>query len=85
MSTEEVKEVLGADASQSFDSVGITIAAPEDIREWSKGEVKTQRQSIIVLLSQSQVVCSVSVFLDPFVTMNVLGKVQAYQVQGCDL
>ncbi|HTL68586.1 MAG TPA: DNA-directed RNA polymerase subunit beta', partial [Lacunisphaera sp.] len=36
---EEVRSVLGSDESQ-FDSVSITVAAPETIRAWSKGEVK---------------------------------------------
>ncbi len=36
---EEVKQVLGSDESP-FDSVSITVAAPDTIRSWSKGEVK---------------------------------------------
>ena len=40
MSTESVRDVLGYEANQSFDQVGITVASPEAIREWSRGEVK---------------------------------------------
>ncbi len=40
MSTEDAREMLGFDHEQTFDSVGITIASPEVIRQWSKGEVK---------------------------------------------
>jgi DNA-directed RNA polymerase subunit beta' len=35
----EVRSVLGSDENQ-FDNVSITVAAPETIRAWSKGEVK---------------------------------------------
>ena len=40
MSNEEEKNVVGFERDQSYDSVGITIAAPETIRSWSRGEVK---------------------------------------------
>ena len=40
MSTETARDVLGYEATKSFDQVGITVAAPEAIREWSRGEVK---------------------------------------------
>ncbi|MFI5335279.1 MAG: DNA-directed RNA polymerase subunit beta' [Opitutales bacterium] len=36
---EEVRQVLGSDENP-FDSVSISVAAPETIRAWSKGEVK---------------------------------------------
>jgi len=36
---EEVRSVLGSDENQ-FDNVSISVAAPETIRAWSKGEVK---------------------------------------------
>ncbi|MEM8867473.1 MAG: DNA-directed RNA polymerase subunit beta' [Verrucomicrobiota bacterium] len=40
MSTEVARDVLGYEATKSFDRVGITVASPEAIREWSRGEVK---------------------------------------------
>ncbi|MDP5080489.1 MAG: DNA-directed RNA polymerase subunit beta' [Opitutales bacterium] len=40
MSTEVARDVLGYEATKQFDRVGITVAAPEAIREWSRGEVK---------------------------------------------
>lgn len=40
MSTEQVREFLGFDKQSNFDSVGITLASPDDIRSWSRGEVK---------------------------------------------
>ncbi|RME71715.1 MAG: DNA-directed RNA polymerase subunit beta', partial [Verrucomicrobia bacterium] len=40
MSTEEVRQALGSEREESFDSVAISVASPETIRSWSKGEVK---------------------------------------------
>ncbi len=40
MSTEEARQVLGFDRAEGFDCVTITVAAPDTIRSWSKGEVK---------------------------------------------
>ena len=40
MSTEEIREVLGIERDQSFDEVSISVAAPDTIRSWSRGEVK---------------------------------------------
>jgi len=40
MSNEVARDVLGYEATKQFDRVGITVAAPEAIREWSRGEVK---------------------------------------------
>ena len=40
MSTEDVKEFLGFDQNDEFDTVAISIASPDAIRSWSKGEVK---------------------------------------------
>ncbi len=40
MSTQEVREVLGFDRDSTFDSVKITVASPDTIRSWSRGEVK---------------------------------------------
>ncbi len=40
MSTQEVREVLGFDRDQTFDSVSISVASPDTIRSWSRGEVK---------------------------------------------
>ena len=40
MSNEVARDVLGYEATKPFDRVGITVAAPEAIREWSRGEVK---------------------------------------------
>ena len=40
MSTQEAREVLGMDRENSFDSVKITLASPDVIRSWSRGEVK---------------------------------------------
>ena len=39
MSTEEARQVMGLDQPQ-FDAVSITVASPETIRAWSRGEVK---------------------------------------------
>jgi len=34
------REIVGLSEFESFDSVGITLAAPETLRSWSRGEVK---------------------------------------------
>ena len=40
MSVQEVKEFLGFEKDQSFDTVSISVASPDTIRSWSRGEVK---------------------------------------------
>ena len=40
MSVQEVKEFLGFEKDQSFDAVAISVASPDTIRSWSRGEVK---------------------------------------------
>lgn len=39
-SSEQAREFLGFDKQSNFDSVGITLASPDIIRSWSRGEVK---------------------------------------------
>ncbi|MDD5260509.1 MAG: DNA-directed RNA polymerase subunit beta' [Methylacidiphilales bacterium] len=38
--TQSAREVLGAERSIGFDQVGISIASPETIHSWTRGEVK---------------------------------------------
>jgi DNA-directed RNA polymerase subunit beta' len=40
LQTREARELLGFDNDKSFDQVSITIASPDAIRSWSRGEVK---------------------------------------------
>ena len=40
MSNQEITEILGLEKDRSLKSVAISIASPESIREWSRGEVK---------------------------------------------
>ncbi|HPA18148.1 MAG TPA: DNA-directed RNA polymerase subunit beta' [Verrucomicrobiae bacterium] len=40
MSSQAVRETLGLERSVGFDTVGITVASPDTIRSWSRGEVK---------------------------------------------
>ena len=40
MSAEVERDILGYEATKSFDQVGISVASPEVIREWSRGEVR---------------------------------------------
>ncbi|MCC5840497.1 MAG: DNA-directed RNA polymerase subunit beta' [Opitutales bacterium] len=40
LQTREARDVLGFEKDQSFDQVSITIASPDTIRSWSRGEVK---------------------------------------------
>ena len=41
MFREDIHGLLGFESDPTFDSVRISIASPETIRQWSKGEVKT--------------------------------------------
>ncbi|MGE9293790.1 MAG: DNA-directed RNA polymerase subunit beta', partial [Puniceicoccales bacterium] len=38
--TSEMREALGLEKDQSFDTVSISVASPDTIRSWSRGEVK---------------------------------------------
>ncbi len=38
--TREIRDLLGFEKDQSFDKVSITVASPDTIRSWSRGEVK---------------------------------------------
>ena len=38
--TREARDFLGEEKDQSFDQVSITVASPDTIRSWSRGEVK---------------------------------------------
>ncbi len=40
MSSQAVRETLGLERSVGFDTVAITVASPDTIRSWSRGEVK---------------------------------------------
>jgi hypothetical protein len=40
MSTEVVEELVGFDRENEFDKAAISMAPPDAIRSWSKGEVK---------------------------------------------
>ena len=40
MNQETAREMLGLEKEVGFDSVAITVAAPDTIRSWSRGEVK---------------------------------------------
>ena len=40
MADPNIREIFGEERSVGFDQVGITVASPDSIRSWSKGEVK---------------------------------------------
>src|SRR5437588_5906517 len=40
MSESNIREIFGEERGVGFDQVGITVASPDSIRSWSKGEVK---------------------------------------------
>jgi len=40
MNESNLREIFGEERSVGFDEVGITVASPDSIRSWSKGEVK---------------------------------------------
>lgn len=54
-----------------FDSIKIGLASPEQMREWSYGEVKSPRQLTIVLSSLKETACSANAFSDRQRTGNV--------------
>ena len=70
MSVEAVNEALGVDVGP-MDKVSITVASPDVIRSWSKGEVKIQRQLTTEPLNLSPEVYFVRKFLVLSVTMSV--------------
>ncbi|MDR0679280.1 MAG: DNA-directed RNA polymerase subunit beta' [Puniceicoccales bacterium] len=40
MNEQEAKEILGLGSENTFDSVSLSIASPDTIRSWSRGEIK---------------------------------------------
>src|SRR6266851_6208142 len=40
MIEQNIREIFGEERAVGFDQVGITVASPDSIRSWSKGEVK---------------------------------------------
>ena len=40
MNEQNLREIFGEERAVGFDQVGITVASPDSIRSWSKGEVK---------------------------------------------
>ena len=71
MSVEALNEALGVDVGP-MDRVSITVADPDIIRSWSKGEVvKILKPLIIVLSSQNQVAYFAKRFLVQFEITNV--------------
>ena len=54
----------------NFDQIKISVSSPEQIRSWSFGEIKNQKQLIIEHLNLKERVCSVLEFLDQLKTMN---------------
>jgi DNA-directed RNA polymerase subunit beta' len=40
MSEPNIREIFGEERAVGFEQIGITVASPESIRSWSKGEVK---------------------------------------------
>ena len=55
----------------NFDQIKISVSSPEQIRSWSFGEIKNQRQLIIEHSSLKERVCFVREFLDLQKIMSV--------------
>ena len=49
----------------NYKAVKITLVSSEQILEWSHGEVKLQKPSIIALINQKEMVCFVVKFHGP--------------------
>ena len=48
---------------QDFNNIKISIASPDNVRSWSFGEIKNQRQLIIELLNLKKMDCFAQEFL----------------------
>ena len=69
-----------SDLSTDFDSIRISLASPEKIRAWSRGEVTKPKPSITALSSRKRMDCSVP-DLWPGDGLGVLVRqVQAHEV-----
>ena len=82
MSVEALNETLGIEVGP-MDRVSVTVAAPDTIRSWSKGEVKNQETINYRTFKPEPggLFCQKS--LDLFVITNVLVEnTKAHQIQG---
>jgi len=70
-SKETARELLGLDKVNLVDYVAIQVASPENIRSWSKGEVKNPETINYPHSNRKRAVCFVSVFSGPSKTGNV--------------
>jgi hypothetical protein len=61
-SKENAREILGLDKVNQVDYVGITLASPEAIRSWSKGEVKNPETTTTARSSRKRAAFSANVF-----------------------
>jgi len=61
-SKENARELLGLERVNQVDYVGITLASPEAIRSWSKGEVKNPETSITARSSRKRPAFSANAF-----------------------
>ena len=59
---ESAREMLGLGNTVGFDQVGITVASPDIIRSWSKGEVKNPETINYRTLNLKRAASSASVF-----------------------
>ena len=71
MSVEAVSEALGVEPGP-MDKVSITVASPDIIRSWSKGEVKNPETINYRTFKPEPEACFVRRFLGQFVIMSVL-------------
>ena len=83
MSNEVARDVLGYEATKQFDRVGITVAAPEAIREWSRVKSKIPKQSTIAHSNRSQAVFFASASSVQFAITNAhVVNISASSIRG---
>ena len=86
MSEPNIREIFGEERSVGFDQVGITVASPDSIRSWSKGEVKNPETINYRTFKPEKggLVLRAHFRPDPGLGM-FLRKIQTHQAQGRDL
>ena len=78
MNETNLREIFGEERSVGFDQVAISVASPDAIRSWSKGEVKIRKRSITGRLSRKRAGYSANEFL----VRPATGSVRAESTSG---
>jgi hypothetical protein len=86
MNETNLRELLGEERSVGFDQVGISVASPDAIRSWSKGEVKNPETINYRTFKPEKGGLVLRTHFRPDTGLGMLVRqIQAHQAQGCDL